>query len=307
MSLPDEPATAGKRCPERLRPALDACAAGEVPPNIALLRVLIEAVDPHEAESALDAAHAAARGPARARLAEAITLCRGNPQAFETVKRVLRGVEHGGTAPDVDAGLAAWAAAFDRMAAVSPEGSVALYSLGNPEMLRAATDEIVDRLEGWGLLGPDRSALDLGCGIGRLTAALSPRIGHVTGIDISGAMIARARERCADLANVTLQVSSGRDLSAFADASFDLVLAADVFPYLVQTGPELAAAHVHEAGRVLRPGGSLVILNMSYRADPDRDRAEVEALAEAAGLRLVRHGTRDFTLWDASTFRLDKP
>jgi ubiquinone/menaquinone biosynthesis C-methylase UbiE len=119
-------------------------------------------------------------------------------------------------------------------------------------------------------------------------------------------MIARAMECCSGLPNVTLRVSSGRDLADFADDSFHLVLAADVFPYLVLTGSSLAATHVSEAARVLRPGGSLVILNMSYRDDPERDLAEVTALAEGSGLTLTRHGTRDFALWDGVTFQLTK-
>ena len=80
----------------------------------------------------------------------------------------------------------------------------------------------------------------------------------------------------------------------------------DVFPYLVLTGSSLAATHVAEAARVLRPGGSLVILNMSYRDDPERDLSEVTALAKASGLTLTRHGTRDVALWDGVTFQLTK-
>ncbi|HEX2134595.1 MAG TPA: methyltransferase domain-containing protein [Microvirga sp.] len=296
------------RCPERLRDALRACASGQAPANVALLKILIAALDRDEAERALRTAHEAARSESeRRRIARALALLRENPQAFDTVKGVLRGVDHRGTAATLDQGLAHWAAAFDRMAESSPEGSVALYALGNPDLLRAVTAEIVDRLASWGLLGPERLVLDLGCGIGRLTQALSPLVGRVTGIDISPVMIDRARERCRGLPNVALRLSSGRDLEGFADASFDLVVAADVFPYLVQTGPDLAAAHVAEAARVLRPGGALVILNMSYRNDPVRDLAELAALAARSGLALARHGERDFTWWDARTFQLIRP
>jgi ubiquinone/menaquinone biosynthesis C-methylase UbiE len=120
-------------------------------------------------------------------------------------------------------------------------------------------------------------------------------------------MIAQARERCAAHANVTLRVSSGRDLAGLADESLDLILAADVFPYLVQVGPDLVASHVREAARVLRPGGSLVIFNMSYRDDPARDLAELTDLAHATNLALVRTGVQPFRLWDATAFQLAKP
>jgi len=308
MSPRDDPSAGSLPDRKPLRRALRECASGDTPPNVALLKLLMEALDAREAEDALREAHRTARdGNERRRLAHALALLEDNSQAFGTVKTVLRGVEHSGPAADAGAALGAWAAAFDRMALTSPEGSVALYALGNPELLRAATAEIVTRLGSWDLLGSDRTVLDLGCGIGRLTEALAPAVRHVTGVDISPMMIAHARERCAALPNVTLEVSSGRDLAGFGPETFDLIVAADVFPYLVQIGSDLVAAHVNEAARVLRPGGSLVVLNMSYRDDLERDRSEIEALAGAAGLVFKRHGVRDFTLWDATTFHLGKP
>ncbi|WP_084112979.1 methyltransferase domain-containing protein [Belnapia moabensis] len=74
-------------------------------------------------------------------------------------------------------------------------------------------------------------------------------------------MIAAARQRCGGYDNLRFAVSSGHDLAGVADVSCDLVLAVNVFPYLVAGGMALAARHVAEAGRVLRSGGSLVILN----------------------------------------------
>ncbi len=293
--------------PERLRPALEGCAGGALPANVAALRLAMEATGPQEVEDALRRAAEGARRagmaePAR-RLAEALSLWQANPQAFGTVKSVLGGVEHGGSG----ASVAQWAEAFDRLAEASPEEGVALYALGNPDLLREATEEVVARLGAWGLLGPDRRVLEVGCGIGRLVAALSPQVAHVTGLDLSARMVARARGRCEGLANVALAVSSGRDLAGVGDGAVDLVLAADVFPYLVQAGEDVVERHGAEAARVLGPGGHLAILNYSYRGDPGRDRAEVAALAERHGFALVRAATGDFALWDASTFILRRP
>lgn len=253
-----------------------------------------------EVEAALAGALAAAEPPAQARLGAALQLWRDNPQAFDTVKSVLSGVEHDGAEGDP----ADWARTFDRLAAAAPEGGVALYALGNPDLLRAATADVVDRLADWDLLGPPVRALEIGCGIGRFLEALSPRLGQVTGLDISPGMVARARERCAGLPNVAVDVTSGRDLAAVPEASLDLVLAADVFPYLVASGDGLPARMVAEAGRVLRPGGTLAVLNWSYRGDPAGDRAEVEEAAGRAGLAVIRAAEGDFALWDAATFLL---
>jgi ubiquinone/menaquinone biosynthesis C-methylase UbiE len=298
--------------PDRLRPALEGCATGALPPNVALLRLAMEAVGPEEVESALaSACDGAGREPrnraAADRLRRALLLWRENPQAFTTVKAVLDGVEHHGGAADAEAGLAHWAKTFDRMAHASPEGSVALYALGNPDLLREATAEVVARLHEWRLVGPGRRVLEIGCGIGRFVEALAPHADHVTGLDIAPAMIARARQRCAGLTNVSLAVSSGRDLAQVPGGSVDLVLAADVFPYLVQTGSEIVDRHVREAVRVLKPGGHLLVLNFSYRGDLKRDRSDIAVLAARCGLSFRRSASEDFSLWDAATFLLQKP
>ncbi len=68
----------------------------------------------------------------------------------------------------------------------------------------------------------------------------------------------------------------------------------------------LVARHVREAARVLRTGGVLLIFNVSYRGDPHADRAELDALAAPAGLRLERAGERPCRLWDAPLFQLRK-
>jgi SAM-dependent methyltransferase len=273
------------------------------------MQLLVEAADPDEAETALrvvEDCSGPGSGAATERLRAARRIWKANPQAWSVVKAALDGVEHGGAAATPEEGVAHWAALFDRAAAISPEASVALYSLGSAELLDAATDEIVRRMRAWGLLGPGRDMLDIGCGIGRFVAALAPEIGRVTGIDISRRMIDLARQHCAGLANVRLLPCSGRDLAPFAAGSFDLVLAADAFPYLVQSGAALAERHVHEAARVLRPGGTLLILNFSYRGDLDADRREVARLATESGFRVVRDGTRDFALWDGASFQLLK-
>jgi SAM-dependent methyltransferase len=290
--------------PDPLRPAVEACAAGTLPPNVALLQLATLAARPEEVEAALLGA-CEGGGPGAARLCMALGMWRANPQAFGTVKAVLAGVDHAVQAEDPEAGLAQCAGTFDRLAATAPEGGVALYALGSADLLAAATDEVVARLGEWSLLGPDRRVLEIGCGMGRFVAALAPLVVHVTGLDLSPGMIERARERCAELPNVALGLSLGRDLRDVPDGDANLVLAADVFPYLVQAG--VAEAHVAEAARVLRPRGHLLILNFSYRGDPAQDRAEVAALAERHGFAVQRAAEGDFAHWDAATFLLQRP
>lgn len=193
---------------------------------------------------------------------------------------------------------------FDELVQQSEEASVALYSLGNPALLKQASEEIVDVLDAWHAIPSDAVVLDVGCGIGRLEQLLSSRVAQVHGIDVSAGMIGVARRRCTGLANVHFSTSSGRDVSAFADQSFDLVLAVDSFPYLYGSGVALVEAHFVEAHRVLRSRGHFVILNLSYRGDPEVDRRDVDRLARDCGFDVIACGIRPFTLWDGLAFHL---
>jgi predicted TPR repeat methyltransferase len=290
----------------RILAPLQACAEGRISPNVALMQMIIAAGGEADIGTALAQA-TAGEGDRAGRVCELAALWHSNPQAFRVVKAVMSEVDHGGAADDPAQGVAHWTRLFDRMAQVSPEAGVALYALGNPDLLQAATDEAVALLRGWGLLGADRMVLDLGCGIGRFTAALSPHVRHVTGLDVSPEMIARARDRCEGLPNVSLDVANGHDFRTIAGESMDLILAADVFPYLVLAGSPVVERHLDDAARTLKPGGALVVLNYSYGGDPERDRMELEALGASRSLDLEdAQSSGVLSLWDAAVFRLRK-
>ena len=289
--------------PARFRRPLGLAAQGELPPNVALMHVLMEAAEEAEARRVLSEAAQAAGEGSGAAIRALRALWDTHPQAFTTVKAVLARVVHD-TPSEGDGTVRALAAAFDAAARAAPEASVALYTLGSPALMRAATEEIVAVLRRWGVVGRKRAMLEIGCGIGRFEEALAPELSLAVGIDVSQAMLRTARERCAGLADAAFVQTSGLDLAAFRDASFDLVLAVDSFPYLVQAGPELPARHVEEAARVLRPGGDLVILNLSYRGDLDQDRRDLAALA-AGAFTIRRNGVEgEFRLWDGAAFHL---
>jgi SAM-dependent methyltransferase len=196
---------------------------------------------------------------------------------------------------------------FDSAVALAPEASVALYCLGAADILDRATDEIVSRLAEWDLVRSDSTVLDIGCGIGRIERALAPRVGEIVGIDVSSGMVEEAQRRCRDLANVAFAQCTGRDLTEHPDGAFDVVLAVDSFPYLYAADPEIVTRHLQDCARVLRPNGTVVILNFSYRGDVEADRRDIERLGGANGFLIRRAGTRDFSLWDGLTFLLTRP
>lgn len=270
------------------------------PANVALMHLLMGSATPEAAAAVLDEAEMA-HPDLSSPLGAVRQLLAAHPGAWRTVRAVADGIDHAPALASPDATLDHQRAGFDRLAAAAPEAGVALYALGDPALLADATAEVVEALRGWNLLGPDRDALDLGCGMGRFTEALAPSLRSVLGLDLSAGMVAEARRR-ARHGNARFAVGTGRDLAGVADGSVDLVLAADVFPYLVEAG--LAGPHVAEMARALRPGGAAVVLNYSYRGDPERDRLDVAGAAAAHGFRLERAGERPFRLWDASLFLL---
>jgi SAM-dependent methyltransferase len=282
-----------------IRDALSACGRGELAPNVALMRIIMAAGSEMDVEDALRTAIAAAQHPAKQRLQSALVLWRQTPKAFATVKSVLRTAEPGGT------GVADWKRAFDQSAGLSPEASVALYSLGRRDLLDAASGEIIQHLKEWNVLSAATRVLEIGCGIGRLIPALAREADFVIGLDISPAMLHEAAPNCPGT-NAMLIRGSGVDLAPFRDEAFDLVLAIDSFPYIVAAGRHSAATHIAEAARVLKSGGALVIVNYSYRGNDELDRRDITRSARDNGLTMGLNGRRDFALWDGLIFRLCK-
>jgi ArsR family transcriptional regulator len=107
-----------------------------------------------------------------------------------------------------------------------------------------------------GLLDPNWTVADLGCGTGQVAEALAPWVHQVIAVDESAAMLQAAKRRVRSLANV--EVRRG-DLEALPipDASLDAVTCVLVLHHL--PAPERALA---EAARVLRPGGRLLLTDM---------------------------------------------
>lgn len=95
--------------------------------------------------------------------------------------------------------------------------------------------------------------LEIGCGAGRVTRALSETFGEVHGIDVSGEMIARARESLKDRPNVHLYQNNGTDLSVVPDGLvFDFAFSAIVFQHIPSR--EVIENYVREVHGLLRPG-----------------------------------------------------
>jgi phosphatidylethanolamine/phosphatidyl-N-methylethanolamine N-methyltransferase len=110
---------------------------------------------------------------------------------------------------------------------------------------------------------PGERVLEVGVGTG-INLSLYPKHCSVTGIDFSGSMLEKARERAAvkELRNARLLQMDAADLK-FADDSFDIVYA----PYLISVVPDPVQV-AREMRRVCRPGGRIIILNHFLSPNP---------------------------------------
>ncbi len=104
------------------------------------------------------------------------------------------------------------------------------------------------------LAGRRKVAADLGCGIGPLLPLLANRFGTVHAVDFAEGMLARARERCAGLANVHFHQRSLTDLGPLA-GQVDVAAAVNS---LVLPDPRDLEASLRAIRGTLRPGGRLL-------------------------------------------------
>ena len=108
-----------------------------------------------------------------------------------------------------------------------------------------------------GLIDESWSVGDLGCGTGQTSELVAPFARRVIAVDDSPAMISAARKRLAPFDNVAVRQGSLEELP-IEDGSLDIAFMFLVLHYVVE--PELAIAEAH---RVLKPGGKLIIVDMT--------------------------------------------
>ena len=173
-----------------------------------------------------------------------------------------------------------------------------------------------DRLAGLlGLHGHELGA-DLACGPGTLAIRFAPRVRWMCGVDLTPAMLSRARKVAAEngVANLDLVLGDAQ-LLPFAERSLDLVVTSYSFHHI--SDPPRVLREMH---RVLKPGGRVGLLDIIVPEDTRaaeknnaiehaRDashvrtfpKTELEAILQAAGFRIQasESGTqsRSFDHW----------
>ncbi|HEY1932358.1 MAG TPA: methyltransferase domain-containing protein [Acetobacteraceae bacterium] len=169
-------------------------------------------------------------------------------------------------------------------------------------------DDLVQRFVDAVPVDANAVVLDAACGPGIITAVLAPRVREVAAFDLTPEMLTKARQRCAaaGLTNVSFREGSATAMP-FADASFDAVmtrLSLHHFQHPRQPVTEMA--------RVLKPGGVLVVADVSSSEVAEeselhnaieilRDPSHVRMLPEPELLGLIRDAgltVEHHTHWD---------
>lgn len=169
----------------------------------------------------------------------------------------------------------------------------ALVSQGTAAMRQTSLDQLPD------VTG--QSILLAGVGTG-LDFAYLPREANYVGVDLTPAMLTRAQQRCPEHLQMQLQLADVTQLP-FADDQFDHV----VMHLILAVVPNSIKA-LQEATRVVKPGGSILVLDKFLR------RGQLALTRRALNLLLRHIATRTDVVFEdvlqhspALQVRSDKP
>lgn len=177
---------------------------------------------------------------------------------------------------------------------------------------REAAVEIINRE-----LIPNSKILEVGVGTGLSLPLYEPQF-SLTGIDVSGEMLAKARKLVEQkkLDNVVALQEMDVECLSYADHSFDAIVAM----YVVSVVPNLERC-IAEMHRVCRPGGDIMIVNHFASSNKLLQKMErrlakisrlvgfnanfsIEPLLDSPYLKLIkRHKTNMFGYWTLLHFK----
>jgi len=133
----------------------------------------------------------------------------------------------------------------------------------------------------------DYTILDVACGPGIVACEFAKRVSHVTGIDLTPAMIEQAKllQKEKNLKNMDWKIGDVYDLP-FNDESFSMVVTRYSFHHFIEPKRVL-----QEMIRVCKPGGKILVIDVT----PDEDKRDSYDFVEK--LRDSSH-TKALTLYE---------
>lgn len=144
--------------------------------------------------------------------------------------------------------------------------SEAYFERTGEAWLRVRTEVFGDRFDLMcllGLLDPDWTVGDLGCGAGSVSSMLAPFVAKIIAVDGSPAMLDAARRKVSGLENVEIRQGDLEDLPV-DDSTLDAATLVLVLHHAALPGRVLG-----EAARVMKPGARVMIVDMEPHDDED--------------------------------------
>jgi ubiquinone/menaquinone biosynthesis C-methylase UbiE len=145
-------------------------------------------------------------------------------------------------------------------------------------------------------IGPGDTILDVACGPGLLACAFATTARHVTGIDLTPAMIeqAQALQRARTLSDMAWRIGDVSSLP-FSGGSFSMAFTRYSFHHLLDPAGVLA-----EMARVTEPDGRVVVVDV-YTSSPEQAEAydHVERLRDPSHVRALGLGELERLFEDA--------
>lgn len=130
-------------------------------------------------------------------------------------------------------------------------------------VIAASGAKDIARVSGLFRHAPDLDALEIGCGVGRLTVNLAPMFRSLLAVDIAEDVVAEAASNCRHV-NATFDVVDGVELYPHRSAEFDVVFSAETFHHIQG---KVFQQYLDDAFRLLRGGGQVVLhVNIEERA-----------------------------------------
>ena len=114
------------------------------------------------------------------------------------------------------------------------------------------------------------SVLEVGCGQGMFTRFLSNVCKNVTAIDISPAIVSKAKEKLSDRPNVTVNEMDALNMEGLTESSYDVIVLYRTLHFLHDI-----PTFYKEATRLLRPDGSKIVVISSPVFDLSCDGADI--------------------------------
>lgn len=163
------------------------------------------------------------------------------------------------------------------------------------------SDEIIRNIIGY---DKKSKALEIGCGIGRLSEFIAPHVDKLYGVDISEEMISRAKDRLNQQKNITFMVTDGASFP-IDNELVDVVFSFIVFQHMPSV--KVIRKNIEEISRVLKTGGvakiqlrGIPVSKNNWYYGPSFNEAGVEKLVKGTSLKVLKSegvGQKYFWVW----------